>query len=884
MRVAPVSTAVISGKVTFPQGVNLAGGQTSASIRSSNSWYSATVASDGTYSFSGLPAGTYYIQFQSYGRNVLDQWYGGNGDFSSATPVTVDAGQTRTGVNATLVKGGEISGTVTTTAGAAVASARVVVYRKSDGSWMGQYSTGTDSDGAFSFSRLLPGEYTLSFGAPDGANLISEWWNDKTTLASASSVTVAKGQSVTGLKAQLSTAGTVTGTVAYADKTPVAQVAVTAYDRAGDVVGRGSTDDSGRYSIPGLGGGSIAVAASAPGGMIFSGGTASLTGAAFVTVKAGARVTVDIGVAGVTVRGKVTVAGTTTPLTAGTVTLAGASGPQGAAVAIAADGSYTVRGVSAGKYVALVTPGSSSYVPTWSDGTASKDRADYFAVPASGATKDLTVVRAGKVTLTPAVTGYVALYRWASTGTTYVKGDYVSAGSTFTAEGLAPGEYTVLVGRYYLGGAPDESTASHFTVSSGKTKSLGRVDTTPKNGGVISGRITATDATFASVTAYDATGRSYYASSTSSASGMTYSLPNLPAGTYTVSAQLMGYPTAWYGGRKAATVSVTNGTTTTADITAARADASLSGKVTKAGAAAAGAGVQLLEVVSSTQTGQISYATAAPDGSYSFGKVLLSGRTYRVTVWVPGAPEKSVTFTASSGTLTKNVTLDVLGQLSGRVSDRGTGKAAANIPVRAVRDGDTGDGYSTVTDAAGGYDFTGLRAGTYRVQFGAYSSGYAMPTSISGYGAATTPYYAPEWLDDSGTREGATAVTVTAGAKTTAKAGAVEQGGTVTGRVSGKTASGSSVWLTDATVSVYTLRDQLVVRTSTGGGAPGGYALSLRPGTYKICASLPESSAYAGLQPACRTGTVAVTAGKITGGMDVALTSRTPPPRSRTGH
>jgi hypothetical protein len=875
---------VISGKVTYPQGVNLAGGTTYASIRASDNWYSATVGNDGSYAFSGLPAGTYYIQFQSYGRNVLDQWYGGNGDFSAATPVTVTAGQTKSGVNVVLAKGGELSGTVTTTSGAAVTSARVEVYRKSDGSWMWQNSTGTDSNGSFSLSRLLPGEYTLAFRSPDGQNLIGEWWNDKSTLAAATSISVAKGQTVSGLKAQLATAGTVTGTVAYADTTPVTGIAVTAYDRSGNVVGRGSTDASGRYTIQGLGGGSIAVGASAPGGMVFSGGTSSLTGATFVAVKAGARVSVDIGVAGVTVSGKVTVAGTSTPLTSGTVTLTGASGPQGAAVAIAADGSYTIRGVTAGKYVALVTPTSPSYVPTWSDGAASKDYADYFAVSASSVKKDLSVIRSGKVTFTVANAGYVGLYRWSSAGTTYVKSDYVSAGSTFTADGLVPGEYTVLIGRYYLGGTTDDAAASHFTVSSGKTKSLGLVDTAPKDGGSISGRVTASDATFASITAYDAKGQAFYSYTTSSGSGMTYTIANLPVGTYTVAAQITGYPTAWYGGRKAATVSVTKGANSTANIAATRADASLSGKVTKAGAAASGAGVQLLEVVSSSQTGQISYATAAPDGSYSFGSVLQSGRTYRITVWAPGAAEKSVTFTASSGAITKNVALDALGRLSGLVSDRGTGKAVANIPVRAVRDGDDGEGYSTVTDAAGGYDFTGLRAGTYRVQFGAYSSGYAMPTDISGYGASTTPYYAPEWLDNSGTREGATAVTVTAGGKTAAKAGKVEQGGTVTGRVSGKTASGSTVWLKDATVSVYTLRDQLVVRTNAGGGAPGGYALSVRPGTYKICASLPETSAYAGLQPACRTGTITVTAGKITAGVDLALTSRTPPPRSRTGH
>lgn len=866
------ASASLSGTVTFPAGVDSSVGYTQVYVRSSAGSYvsSASVSRDGAYSIGGLTPGTYKLEFASSGRDVLNEWYNDATDAASATPIILAAGQSKTGVNVTLARGAKISGYVARTEGGALASASVLLYQKSGGSWTWRDSTTTDARGAYTFSSLVAGDYTLRFVAPSGQGLLGEWWNDKATMASATTITLAASQSVTSRNARLAAAATVTGTVAYADKSPLANVPVIAYDRVGNVLATASTDASGAYSLSDLAGGPVAIAASAPGGTVYSGGATSLAKAAFTTVTAGKRTTIAITVAGVTVKGKVTIAGSSTPLASGTVTLLRATGTPGVSVAIGADGSYTVRGVSAGSYVARVTPTSTAYTPTWSSGAGTEADADYFAVASSTVTKNLTVLAAGTVTGSLVGGGYVSLYRWSPSRVDYVKGTYLSSGGAFTFDGLAPGEYTVQVGAYFLGGARDSSAARHVTVTTGARTDLGSVDTTPRSGGTVLGSVTAPGASYASVYAFDAAGKSYYAST----SGLSYSIVGLPAGSYRIAAQVEGYPTAWFGGKTATSVAVTNGSTKTANITATAGNASLSGKVTASagGAAVPGAYLNLEEVVAGQNTLRVTGVSASAGGSYTFGSVLQSGRTYRLSASASGLSEASITFTATTGAVSKNFGLKAVGGLTGTVTDRLTGQTIPNLTVRAVADGAEAGEYTTVTDAAGGYDFTALRAGTYRVQFGAYSSGYTLPTTISGYGVpAAASYYAPEWLDNSATKEGAAAVVVAAGAKTKAKAGKVGQGGVVTGRISGTLASGSTGWLVDATVTVYTTADQLVAETVTGGSAPGTYALSVRPGTYKVCATAPVPSAATAPPPTCRAGTITVATGVVREGIDVRV-------------
>jgi hypothetical protein len=79
---------------------------------------------DGSYTLTKLPAGTYKVLVRDVGRYVYSptlsfqepkyasQWYSGAYSVSKAQGITVSAGAAKTGINFSLVLGGEISGTV----------------------------------------------------------------------------------------------------------------------------------------------------------------------------------------------------------------------------------------------------------------------------------------------------------------------------------------------------------------------------------------------------------------------------------------------------------------------------------------------------------------------------------------------------------------------------------------------------------------------------------------------------------------------------------------------------------------------------------------------------------------------------------------------------
>ena len=69
----------------------------------------------GNYTISSLSAGSYYVSFEDcYGsaRNDVMQYYGGSLGESGSQQVTLTAGGSQTGVNATLTAGTSISGHV----------------------------------------------------------------------------------------------------------------------------------------------------------------------------------------------------------------------------------------------------------------------------------------------------------------------------------------------------------------------------------------------------------------------------------------------------------------------------------------------------------------------------------------------------------------------------------------------------------------------------------------------------------------------------------------------------------------------------------------------------------------------------------------------------
>ena len=83
----------------------------------------------GAYMSPSLPVGVYRVRFSELGnRNFVDEYYDDKGEFGSADLVTVGAAEGKTGIDAALLTGGTIAGTITGPGGGAVAGLRVCAF------------------------------------------------------------------------------------------------------------------------------------------------------------------------------------------------------------------------------------------------------------------------------------------------------------------------------------------------------------------------------------------------------------------------------------------------------------------------------------------------------------------------------------------------------------------------------------------------------------------------------------------------------------------------------------------------------------------------------------------------------------------------------------
>jgi hypothetical protein len=186
------------------------------------------------------------IQFVG-GDSYASEWYENQDSFSSATAVDLIAGGTVQNINASLEQLGTVRGTVRFDGSGAPVSNIEVRFCAPDGSHCRDGIYNTDGDGQY--SRNLPGgTYKIRFS---GNPLITEWYQDKSSLIDSDPVVVNPGQT-TIVDADVTSAGWVTGTVVNADTgLPIQYVWVKAYDPSGNLVSASAGSD-GSYSIGGL--------------------------------------------------------------------------------------------------------------------------------------------------------------------------------------------------------------------------------------------------------------------------------------------------------------------------------------------------------------------------------------------------------------------------------------------------------------------------------------------------------------------------------------------------------------------------------------------------------------------------------------------------------
>jgi len=257
--------AAISGVVTNESGVPLLGINVAAyqyrqeygGYYSQVSW--ATSNSNGEYSIQGLSQGAYRIQFYDSNQQYLPEYYDNALTVESAQDITVMGSGRVSGVDASLSKASSISGFVADANGLPIQSIQVSVYTKSKyGNWWNWSSSATTgSDGHYTVSGLRAGTYRIGFSDSQG-NYAPEYYNNVLTLESAQDMIVTEAQEVSGIDASLVAASKITGVVTGPDGvTPLAGISVTAYE---DRDNNGSwnygygvtTNANGEYSIKGL--------------------------------------------------------------------------------------------------------------------------------------------------------------------------------------------------------------------------------------------------------------------------------------------------------------------------------------------------------------------------------------------------------------------------------------------------------------------------------------------------------------------------------------------------------------------------------------------------------------------------------------------------------
>jgi hypothetical protein len=169
---------------------------------------------DGTYSISSLPAGTYKVEFWPEDPSLVRQFYDERDSWSEADTVEVTLGETQSEIDARLDPAAEIKGSVSS-ASTGTPLREVVVCSLEALSGEFARCGETDFGGHYRLGGLLPGSYKVAFslefkeffgeeffeGEDDG--YLTQFYNGKPTLAAADTLSLAAGGTSTGIDAHL---------------------------------------------------------------------------------------------------------------------------------------------------------------------------------------------------------------------------------------------------------------------------------------------------------------------------------------------------------------------------------------------------------------------------------------------------------------------------------------------------------------------------------------------------------------------------------------------------------------------------------------------------------------------------------------------------------
>ena len=200
-RLAPAAS--IRGRVTLPSGAPAPFAEVQyqrTDIAGGGFWHEHRTDADGRYTILVQP-GTYRVKFaKPYYDFATTHWPSAN-SVAEGENVVVAPGQSVTGIDARLVPGARIQGTVRRERTLDPLRVEIAIYQQTSEGWVetrietSKYLS--DSFGRFDLAGLAPGTYRIGF-EPFGSDHVPEFWNDASSLEGAQDIVVPEGAVVTG--------------------------------------------------------------------------------------------------------------------------------------------------------------------------------------------------------------------------------------------------------------------------------------------------------------------------------------------------------------------------------------------------------------------------------------------------------------------------------------------------------------------------------------------------------------------------------------------------------------------------------------------------------------------------------------------------------------
>ncbi|MCU1356432.1 MAG: putative Ig protein [Acidimicrobiales bacterium] len=211
-----------------------------------------------------VPFGTYAVRFVDPANNFISEYYENAPTRTTATNVVLTSAASSRTVDAALVPGGRIQGTVRSTApgNATLDGLQVRLYKIGSA---GSSATTTATGGQYKFELLSAGTYQLWFRDISQTGYVSEWSDEQTSQANATSITMTVGQQRLMNEDLAPVApppppdsGTISGTVrsSQVGNAPIAGIQVRLYKEPYTTSTAATTDPNGNYTFSGLAPGS----------------------------------------------------------------------------------------------------------------------------------------------------------------------------------------------------------------------------------------------------------------------------------------------------------------------------------------------------------------------------------------------------------------------------------------------------------------------------------------------------------------------------------------------------------------------------------------------------------------------------------------------------